>query len=368
MDLFKIDKIEIFAAGKWNGLLFTEQDLHNIAATFSTLHENHKVPLKFGHNDEQPMTDGYPALGWIDKVWVENGVDGKPKLFAALSDVPKVVYDAIAAKRYRKPSIELDIGVEYKGKLYKYVLSGVALLGADLPAVSTLADLSHYMERAAFSSSARMSFSAYEDKPVKPNEEKSMSITKEEMEARLEAERAKFDREQAAKDAAHQAELDAEKAKVVEFEREKKERAENEAKAKVKLARDNVTAILEDGVKKFGLTPAKRDSYRKLFGVDDDARVVEIDIEDLKNLIGTDKREKFGKEHAGNKGSQFDDPTDEGDTVEDTGDKLDFAARKIQRESGGKLSYSAALEQAMRDNIELASAHILATEKLHEED
>ncbi len=133
---------EVFAVGTWNGLEFSKEDLNLIANAFSSLREYHQVPIKFGHNDEQPMTDGQPALGWVDNVWVNGN-----KLMAKFIDIPKVVYEAIQGKLYKNVSIELDMGVEHKGNHYPWVLSGVALLGADIPAVNVLADLQTYMGR-----------------------------------------------------------------------------------------------------------------------------------------------------------------------------------------------------------------------------
>src|SRR5690606_25974082 len=93
---------EIFAVGKWNGLEFTEADLDDIVANFDRLKDIHKVPLKFGHNDEQPITDGQPAIGWVSRVYRK----GK-KLLADFSDVPSVVVEAIKKKLYRTVSVEL---------------------------------------------------------------------------------------------------------------------------------------------------------------------------------------------------------------------------------------------------------------------
>lgn len=156
-------KAEVFAVGQWNGMEFTREDLNSIAAAFSKLGDNHRVPLKFGHNDDQKYTDGQPALGWVTNVWVEGD-----KLFAQLDDMPEVVFTAMEAKLYRNVSIELDMGVEHKGDYYPWVLSGVALLGADIPAVNTLADLTTYMERDQLSFKKRVVFTTtHGNKPVK---------------------------------------------------------------------------------------------------------------------------------------------------------------------------------------------------------
>ena len=147
-------ELEVFATGVWNGLDFTGDDVKLIAHAFSNLKEYHDVPVKFGHNEEQPMTDGQPALGWVENVWVKGET-----LVAKLVDVPDIVYNALKKKLYKKVSIELDMGVEHKGTYYPWVLSGVALLGADIPAVNVLADLQAYMGRdGAFNAKERAFF------------------------------------------------------------------------------------------------------------------------------------------------------------------------------------------------------------------
>lgn len=127
---------EVFSAGTWNGHEFSEADLDGIVAAFDFFQMSGQVPLKLGHNDEQPLTDGQPALGWVDRVWR----DGR-KLLADFRDVPRVVYDAIRAGRYKHVSIELLRDVLAGTRTVPLVLDAVALLGADLPAVGTLKDL-----------------------------------------------------------------------------------------------------------------------------------------------------------------------------------------------------------------------------------
>lgn len=147
-------EVEIFAVGTWNGMPFEKSDLMAMANAFNSLKEYHDVPLKFGHNDKQKMTDGLPALGWVGDVFVKG-----EKLMAKFIDMPKIVYDAINKKLYKHVSIELDYGVEHKGNFYDLVLSGVALLGADIPAVNTIADLTSYMSKGELPFKARSVFS-----------------------------------------------------------------------------------------------------------------------------------------------------------------------------------------------------------------
>ena len=148
-----IDGVAIFAVGTWNYMKFTEDDLSMIADNTNKLLADgqHKPPLKFGHSDEQIIEgqyDGDPALGWVENLRVEQrsreAEDGTTtselQLIADFKDVPDIVVLAIEHNLYRSVSVEMDY-IRY----YGWFLTGVALLGADLPAVKTLDDLSAYL-------------------------------------------------------------------------------------------------------------------------------------------------------------------------------------------------------------------------------
>jgi len=279
--------VEIFAVGKWNGMEFTADDLQNIAAAFNTLQDNHRVPLKFGHNNEQPVTDGQPALGWVKKVWVDGA-----KLFATFADVPAIVMEAIKKKLYRNVSIELDLDVMYKSQHYPAVLSGVALLGADIPAVNTLKDLTHYMGRGAgFSAGRRAVFSAVAGNQPKENVMDLEKLTAKV--AELSSTVATFTADNA-KLKAENAEL---AAKVAKFEADNKASEAAATKGRLEAKRTEVLAILEDGVKGAAITPAQRETFKKALRVDDDAAVQAIDVESVKAMVGPAKKQ-FSREQA----------------------------------------------------------------------
>jgi len=345
---------EIFAAGRWNGTSYSEADLHEIAATFEKLKSVHKVPLKLGHNDMQPLTDGAPALGWVEQVWVAPGADGTPKLFAKFTDVPPVVMQAIKARKYRKVSIELDLGVKYKGDRYPFVLSGVALLGADLPAVNTLADLTHYLDRsnARLSREDRAEFSAISGELDSNHEDDDMGMEEQlskltERFERLEKETGDI-KEENHKLKEENAKLAQEKA---EFQRKEEERAKAEKEASVKHAREQVTSILEDGVKAGKILPAQREKALKLFRVDDDDAVVNIDVKELKEFVGISKQEKPGTSPTGAAG----DGTDS-DAGKDPGTVVHDRTTELMGKDP-KITYSDAMKRVLSADPELASRY-----------
>lgn len=290
---------EIFAVGKWNGFEFTQNDLRMMEAAFAELGDNLRVPLKMGHNNEQPMTDGKPALGWVTKVWVAG-----EKLMARFTDMPTIVYEAMKKKLYRNVSIELDMDVKYKEKDFPFVLSGVALLGADIPAVNTLADLKHYLSRsAAFSAGRKACFTAIAGQ----SQTKEHKMTLEELTqkvAELTLTVATFTTENATLKA-EKAQLEAQ---VAKFTADAKAKADAEAKAAVEAKRTQAKTILEDGVKSEAITPAQRETYSRVLRLDDDAAVQALDIEQVKAMIPAGKKQfsrEQGRNDGGNGGAEL---------------------------------------------------------------
>lgn len=326
---------EVFAVGTWNGMRFTSDDLDKIVASFEALNAGGYLdaPLKFGHNDEQPMTDGTPALGWVEKLYRQGD-----KLLARFADVPKLVYDAVKAKRYRKVSIELDFDVRHKGALYPYVLTGVALLGADLPAVNTLKDLTAYMSRDLLVASRRACFSAIANSD--PNEEGPTMATIDDKE--LEELRRKA------------AQTDTLAGENAQFKADKAAREEAERKAGIKAAREKVNGLLDQAVTDMRIQPAQRAGFSKLLRVDDDEAVVGIRVEDVEAVLPP----KPTAPAAAAFSASGQPPA--GDPGKDSDDEIDGKVNKLMLESGGKLTYTAAYERVLAANPDLAKKHLLA--------
>lgn len=133
-----IEGVEIFAAGTWNGDIYTEEDLDKMVLAFAKTKDKIKPFLKLGHNEMQSMleADGLPAAGWV-----QNLRKVGTKLVADFVGVPKAIYELIKAGSYRTVSSEIYWNFGLDGEKYPYLLKAVALLGADIPAVSTLKDI-----------------------------------------------------------------------------------------------------------------------------------------------------------------------------------------------------------------------------------
>lgn len=303
-DVADLRDVEIFASGRWNGVEYDEQDLDEIVTNFEKLREIHNIPLKLGHNDKQPLTDGQPALGWVDNLRRVGD-----KLVADFFHVPKVIKDLIKAKKFRKVSIELLTRVKHMGERYNNVLDAVAILGADAPAVNTLDDLDKFLARRADFSSSPRSFVEWVSKPDissthKETEMDPKDLTKAISDA-VEGVRAEFTKEVGtlkSEISTLTKERDEAQAKLGEF-------ANTQKAEKVKHARDEANAVIEEAVKDGKILPAQRDHFKRLFSIDDDDVVLKLQLDDLKAAfsVGGNASGKPQEGNVGMSGSNIDD-------------------------------------------------------------
>jgi len=130
--------VDIFATGTWNGDKYSEGDLDAIVEAYGKAPV--KPPVKLGHDEAQKwfgQKDGAPALGWVENVRRVGS-----KLVADFAGVPEIIARLIENKNYRTKSAEIFWNFkEPSGKVWPRVLKAVSLLGADMPAVSSLNDL-----------------------------------------------------------------------------------------------------------------------------------------------------------------------------------------------------------------------------------
>ena len=133
-----LNGVEIFSAGEWNGDRYTTEDLDAMVAAFHDESTKYRPSVKLGHDPKQKLLqeDGYPAAGWIGNLYRIG-----EKLIADFIDMPEKIYDLVAKKAYRKVSAEIYWDININGTVYPRLLSAVALLGGDMPAVNNLNDL-----------------------------------------------------------------------------------------------------------------------------------------------------------------------------------------------------------------------------------
>lgn len=182
MEKYSIQGVEIFSVGTWNGDEYTQDDLNGMVAAFNENKDTLPPYLKLGHDDDQKLLqkDGYPAAGWIERLYMRGD-----KLVADFCDIPKKIFQAISNKAYRKVSAEIYWKLKVKDKVYPKFLGAVSLLGADMPAVTNLADiLSQYKLLTEDAPKAyQLSFEYKEQKQTRSSR---MEKTKEELALELE--------------------------------------------------------------------------------------------------------------------------------------------------------------------------------------
>lgn len=94
-----------------------------------------KPVISLGHDG--PMRDAAPALGYVDNLRL---ADGGRTLIGDFVNMPKAVADLLP-HAYPDRSIEARTNYEAGGRVWPLVLTGLALLGATAPGVSTLRSL-----------------------------------------------------------------------------------------------------------------------------------------------------------------------------------------------------------------------------------
>lgn len=257
----KLTGVEIFKAGRHNGLDFSDADLDGIVAAFDSLKDRTRVPLKFGHNGEQLITDGQPAIGWVERIWKDGS-----KLLSDFVGVPSVVFDAIKRGLYRNVSIELlkDVGLD-GDPVRPWVLDAVALLGADTPAVRGLKDLQALTMTAKGLKGVHIGGEVVFTQSVQIGEKTTMTKTVEELQAELAA--------------ANQKLADQKKAHFAE---------------KVAAHREKISSILENAVKEGRILPRVRDRIEgsRQFKSDEDVIAFWTEAE-VKSEIEANKRAEF---------------------------------------------------------------------------
>lgn len=133
---FTLSSVPIFQVGTWNGDIYNEADLDHMVAAFGAV--GFQPPIKLGHDESQPLgkSDGMPAIGWVANLRRIG-----QQLVCDLKNLPKKVYEAIRRKNYDRVSAEVYWDFQSNGKAYPRVLKALALLGADVPAVTSLVAL-----------------------------------------------------------------------------------------------------------------------------------------------------------------------------------------------------------------------------------
>lgn len=279
METFKLEGVEIFSVGKWNGDEFTHDDLNEMVKSFEATKAGILPGIKLGHGKDQKIlqADGLPSAGWVERLYVHGD-----KLKADIKDIPKKIYELIKKGAYKKPSIELFPKITIKGQQYKNLIGAVALLGAELPGVMDLSDImalySTDEKPKSYDANLEFNFNDSRKESMKTEQE-----IREEIQAELQA---KADKEKADALEAQVLEFKAKKdAQDKEIEDLKKFKAEAEKKAleAEQLAKETQLKSFVTELKSQKLcTPAMEPMIEQLLGEDKKEYSVKIKDEDKK--------------------------------------------------------------------------------------
>lgn len=119
-------------------LTLTTGDFDEAERAYKELKTNHHAIIKLGHDEDQRLLqeDGYPNAGFVENIHRSGD-----RLLADLVGVPSTIAELIKSGRYRARSLEAMRNLEVDGKKWPFVITGLALLGAELPAVDSLKDV-----------------------------------------------------------------------------------------------------------------------------------------------------------------------------------------------------------------------------------
>src|SRR5215217_3831709 len=139
VDVRRVPGLELLKVGRWDGLGGEFDITPEHLASAVEAHKAgicRKAVVKLGHTG---MGDASPALGYVDQLRL---TDGGMTLTGDLAGVPAAVAKLLP-HAYPDRSIEglLDYEDPATGRRFAFVLTGLALIGATPPAVSTLKSL-----------------------------------------------------------------------------------------------------------------------------------------------------------------------------------------------------------------------------------
>lgn len=138
-DVRTVRNVELLKVGRWecsNGTFdFTAEHLA-AAVEAHVAGVLRKPPLKVGHDD--PRFDGGPALGYVDNLRL---TDGGTTLVGDLVNVPSALAKLLP---YAYTDRSIEAIYDYRdgdGRVWPFMLTALALLGASAPAVRNLKSL-----------------------------------------------------------------------------------------------------------------------------------------------------------------------------------------------------------------------------------
>lgn len=361
----EINGVEIFRTGTWKGsrsLTVTSSMLDEMVQAFSELSmkvSGYVPPIKLGHTDAQrflQQSNGAPALGWVAALRRVGDT-----VVADFKDVPSSLIDLIRKRLYNSVSIELMPKVEYAGQTFKNVLSAVAVLGAELPAVKGLKELSASLFDATVSE--RVLLSEMENKgPVMANENVAM-FTQVQVDALVSAAvtnaKAEFGKAQDATLVTVTKERDDAKVALTAAQAETKVFKDKLATFASDAAKASIAAVVDQAVKEGKLLPADKDSTLAFAQTLDTTSKIKFGETEMspfehwkKTLLAGKAKVKLGERTTAN--LKF----DAGDKAADA--EVAERAREKQATAGGeaKMDFATAVSAVLAEDPDLKARYV----------
>jgi hypothetical protein len=162
---YALKDVAIFATGEYKKKKWTLKHLRQIKANYDKFKGKITPPLKIGHGvqpkiDTRKSKSEQPAAGWVTALRLKGN-----KLYADLANIPKVVYDLLVKKAYKRLSSEIYIDFkDDTGKNHGPALAAVALLGTSPPAIKSLPEIdARYAELAEENETETVEFALVQD-------------------------------------------------------------------------------------------------------------------------------------------------------------------------------------------------------------
>ncbi len=345
-EMYRVDGVEVFSEGEWNGDAYSMQDLEGMVSAFEEHKQGMRPFLKLGHDKNQKLLqkDGMPAAGWIDRLYIKGN-----KLLADFVDIPKKVKDLIDRRAYRKVSSEIYCGVKVGDKTYPYMLGAVALLGADTPGVSNLSDIlsmysaAGFKEIKGYAASDEFESRTYE---FAASNKKETKMEKSEAEIKLETQLEQADKEKKDLEAKvkefglKQDEADKELEALREFKKASEEEKQKLLQEKQDAERET---FLQGLISEKLCTPSMKQFAKALIGPELKEYSFKVGSEE-KKMDKQQALKEMLKLFAAAKDVNFDESSDQGEQKENLEKKVQDYMEK------NKVSYSIAAKAILSEN------------------
>ena len=173
--------VELMRTGTWDAstgrVKIDVGLLEDIVKNYASLRGLIDIPMKLGHAASgNLLPKGMPAAGWVSNLKLSDRGGGNVVLLADIETTSETITELIRNGAYKNLSVEIHGAFEDgDGNKYTNVLTGLALLGAELPAVKGLKDIgdSYLDKKVAATDGAGDDVTLYTDEleagPVKLN-------------------------------------------------------------------------------------------------------------------------------------------------------------------------------------------------------